>query len=142
MNLWLDFALSVRALEAHKGRTALTALGVAIGVGAIVTVVALGRRAQDQLAGQIQAAGTRMAVGAHSRENSGTVSREGPDADGGWRSGRCTCGHGGLSRCDGSGGLADIRVGGCHHARTGCRRGNGGVFWLVPSSESRITQPG
>lgn len=62
MKLWLDFDLSVHALEAHKGRTALTALGVAIGVGAIVTVVALGRGAQDQLAGQIQAAGTNIVV--------------------------------------------------------------------------------
>jgi putative ABC transport system permease protein len=62
MNLPLNFDLSLRALDSHKARTALTALGVAIGVASIVTVVALGRGAQNQLTAQIQAAGTNIVV--------------------------------------------------------------------------------
>jgi putative ABC transport system permease protein len=62
MNVLLDLDLSARSLDAHKARTALTGLGVAIGVGAFVTIVAVGRGAQDQLASQIQAAGTNIVV--------------------------------------------------------------------------------
>src|SRR6185437_13678460 len=46
-------AQAVRALARHKGRTALTALSIAVGITAVVWVVAIGkagaRRAEDQL---------------------------------------------------------------------------------------------
>ena len=49
MDLGLAFVLTTRVLEGNRARTALTVLGVAIGVAAIVTIFALGRGAQHQL---------------------------------------------------------------------------------------------
>ena len=48
-HLAVDFDLHLPALETRKTHTALTSLGVAIGVASIVTVVALRRGAQNQL---------------------------------------------------------------------------------------------
>ena len=62
MNLSLAFVLTAHVLEQNKTRTALTVLGVSIGVAAVITIVALGRGAQDQLEGQIKNAGTNVVV--------------------------------------------------------------------------------
>jgi putative ABC transport system permease protein len=48
------------ALQGNRMRTALTMLGVIIGVAAVITMVALGRGAQTAIEAQIQSAGTNV----------------------------------------------------------------------------------
>ena len=53
-------AVALGALRANKLRSALTMLGVIIGVAAVVAVVALGRGAQESVNARISALGTTM----------------------------------------------------------------------------------
>jgi putative ABC transport system permease protein len=53
----ITLQIALRALERNKMRTALTMLGIVIGVGAVITMVALGRGAQSAIAEQIRSAG-------------------------------------------------------------------------------------
>ena len=46
--------IAFRALQMNKLRSALTMLGIVIGVGAVITMVALGSGAQKAVADQIQ----------------------------------------------------------------------------------------
>ena len=67
------------ALEGNRLRTGLTMLGVIIGVAAVITMVALGRGAQQAIEAQIQSAGTNLiAVSAGSFTMGGA--RQGPGA--------------------------------------------------------------
>ncbi len=50
----------MKALNRNKMRTALTMLGMIIGVGAVITMVALGTGAQSSIEEQIKSAGTNM----------------------------------------------------------------------------------
>lgn len=50
--------MALRALGTHRLRTFLTMLGIIIGIAAVVSVVALGRGAQDQVMAQISNLGT------------------------------------------------------------------------------------
>src|SRR5262245_55698222 len=52
--------IAVKALNRNKMRTALTMLGMIIGVAAVITMVALGTGAQTSIESQIQSAGTNM----------------------------------------------------------------------------------
>ncbi|WP_343723269.1 MacB family efflux pump subunit [Herbaspirillum seropedicae] len=52
------FAMALRAMNAHRLRTFLTMLGIIIGIAAVVSVVALGRGAQQQVMTQISDLGT------------------------------------------------------------------------------------
>jgi putative ABC transport system permease protein len=54
------FRIALKALGRNKMRTALTMLGMIIGVGAVITMVALGDGAQSAIDAQIQSAGTNM----------------------------------------------------------------------------------
>ena len=61
MNLLVvSVRLAVRALNRNKLRTALTMLGMIIGVGAVITLMAVGRGAQATVAQQIQNLGTNL----------------------------------------------------------------------------------
>ena len=51
---------ALRALTANKMRTLLTMLGVIIGIGSVITMVALGRGAQQQVTDRIEALGTTL----------------------------------------------------------------------------------
>lgn len=53
MNLVESFRIAIRALNANKVRSALTMLGVIIGVAAVILLVSLGTGVQDQITGQI-----------------------------------------------------------------------------------------
>ncbi|HEY8231766.1 MAG: ABC transporter permease [Burkholderiales bacterium] len=53
---------SVRALRGHRLRTAMSLLGVAIGVAAVVTLTALGEGARRYVLGQFAAVGTNMVI--------------------------------------------------------------------------------
>ena len=52
--------IALRALGRHKLRTALTTLGMTIGVGAVITMIALGTGAQETVADDVRSAGTNL----------------------------------------------------------------------------------
>jgi len=59
----LDNARSAaRALSVNKLRSALTMLGIVIGVGAVIAMVAVGSAAHQQLNAQIQSLGTNLVI--------------------------------------------------------------------------------
>src|SRR5438477_10561855 len=60
MSIFMVFRIALKALGRNKLRTALTMLGMIIGVGAVITMVALGDGAQSAIDAQIQSAGTNM----------------------------------------------------------------------------------
>src|SRR5437870_7165938 len=60
MSIFMTLRIALKALNRNKMRTALTMLGMIIGVGAVITMVALGTGAQTSIDAQIQSAGTNM----------------------------------------------------------------------------------
>jgi len=60
MSILMIFRIALKALGRNKMRTALTMLGMIIGVSAVITMVALGAGAQSSIDAQIQSAGTNM----------------------------------------------------------------------------------
>src|ERR1700730_17701226 len=62
MSLLMVFRIAFKALGRNKMRTALTMLGMIIGVAAVITMVALGTGAQTSIEAQIQATGTNMII--------------------------------------------------------------------------------
>ncbi len=60
MNLWAIIKMSSRALGRNKLRSALTMLGIIIGVGAVIAMVSLGQGAQSMVLGQISGMGSNM----------------------------------------------------------------------------------
>jgi putative ABC transport system permease protein len=60
MSFLMVLTVAFKALGRNKMRTALTMLGMIIGVGAVITMVALGTGAQSSIETQIQSAGTNM----------------------------------------------------------------------------------
>src|SRR5947207_2996826 len=62
MSVFMVFRIAFKALNRNKMRTALTMLGMIIGVAAVITMVALGTGAQTSIEAQIQSAGTNMII--------------------------------------------------------------------------------
>ncbi|HKC09442.1 MAG TPA: ABC transporter permease [Methylomirabilota bacterium] len=62
MNVWASARIAVRALRVNKLRSALTMLGIVIGVGAVITMVAVGAGTQARVAEQIQSLGSNMII--------------------------------------------------------------------------------
>ncbi len=62
MSVLMIFRIAVKALNRNKMRTALTMLGMIIGVAAVITMVALGTGAQSSIETQIQSTGTNMII--------------------------------------------------------------------------------
>ena len=60
MNLLAILKIAVRALTRNKLRTALTMLGIIIGVGAVIALVSIGQGAQTMIQDQINGMGTNM----------------------------------------------------------------------------------
>ncbi len=60
MSILMILRIAVSALNRNKMRTTLTTLGMIIGVAAVITMVALGRGAQQTIEDQIKSAGTNM----------------------------------------------------------------------------------
>jgi putative ABC transport system permease protein len=54
------FRVALKALGRNKMRTLLTMLGMIIGVAAVITMVALGNGAQQQIEAQVQSGGTNL----------------------------------------------------------------------------------
>ncbi len=62
MSVVMILRIAMKALSRNKMRTALTMLGMIIGVAAVITMVALGTGAQSSIESQIQSAGTNMVM--------------------------------------------------------------------------------
>ena len=62
MKLGATLQMATAALESNRLRTALTALGVIIGVGAVVTMMAVGKGAQVRVAEQIRSLGSNLII--------------------------------------------------------------------------------
>ena len=60
MSLLMTFRIAFKALGRNKLRTALTMLGMIIGVAAVIAMVALGSGAQSVIEEQVKSAGTNM----------------------------------------------------------------------------------
>jgi putative ABC transport system permease protein len=60
MSIFMTLVIALKALSRNKMRTMLTMLGMIIGVGAVITMVALGKGAQSTIEAQVKAAGTNM----------------------------------------------------------------------------------
>jgi putative ABC transport system permease protein len=60
MSIFMTLRIAVKALNRNKMRTVLTMLGMIIGVGAVITMVALGRGAQATIEEQVKSAGTNL----------------------------------------------------------------------------------
>ncbi|MDQ3418806.1 MAG: ABC transporter permease [Acidobacteriota bacterium] len=56
----MTLRIALKALNRNKMRTMLTMLGMIIGVGAVITMVALGKGAQTTIEEQVKAAGTNL----------------------------------------------------------------------------------
>jgi putative ABC transport system permease protein len=73
MNLREVIRVALRALARNKMRTAFTMLGIIIGVGAVISTVAIGEGAANQVQQQIQALGENMVFIAAGSVNRGGV---------------------------------------------------------------------
>ena len=60
MNFWQSFLEALESLTSNKLRSALTILGIVIGVGAVIAMLAIGAGAQNSITGQIQGIGTNL----------------------------------------------------------------------------------
>jgi putative ABC transport system permease protein len=62
MSLLMTFVVAVKALRRNAMRTALTALGMIIGVAAVIVMVAIGTGASASIRSQIQSAGSNIVM--------------------------------------------------------------------------------
>src|SRR5687768_11059279 len=62
MSIFMTLRIALKALSRNKMRTVLTMLGMIIGVGAVITMVALGKGAQSTIEEQVKAAGTNLVM--------------------------------------------------------------------------------
>jgi putative ABC transport system permease protein len=86
MSILMILRIAFKALGRNKMRTALTMLGMIIGVAAVITMVALGTGAQSSIEAQIQSAGSNLIIvsagnfmAAGVRQGQGASSRLLPD---------------------------------------------------------------
>ena len=62
MNVWVSARIAARALWVNKLRSALTMLGIIIGVGAVITMVGVGAGAEARVTEQIQSLGSNLII--------------------------------------------------------------------------------
>ena len=62
INIPSTFKISIRALRVNKMRSALTMLGIIIGVGAVIAMVAVGAGASQKIAAQISSMGSNLLI--------------------------------------------------------------------------------
>jgi putative ABC transport system permease protein len=62
MNFWLILRLAIRSLSRNPGRSLLTALGIIIGIAAVIAVIAVGQGASSALRNQISSMGSNLLV--------------------------------------------------------------------------------
>ncbi|MEK7520099.1 MAG: ABC transporter permease, partial [Patescibacteria group bacterium] len=71
MTLRHSLMTALKGLGTHKSRSALTVLGIVIGITAIILIMSLGAGAQDLILGQIQGMGSKTIVVIPGREPTG-----------------------------------------------------------------------
>lgn len=71
MKLKHTLKIAIKALRTNKSRSALTILGIVIGITAIMMVMAIGKGAQDLIIGEIQGIGSKTIVVRPGREPEG-----------------------------------------------------------------------
>ncbi|MBS1790414.1 MAG: ABC transporter permease [Acidobacteria bacterium] len=81
MNFLVVFRVAFRALARNKMRSALTMLGVIIGVGSVIAMVSIGQGAQASVQEQIASVGTNLLFVRAGSQNTGGV-RSGTDQGG------------------------------------------------------------
>jgi len=62
MSIWMTFIVALKALRRNAMRTALTALGMIIGVAAVIVMVAIGTGASSSIQNQIRSAGSNIVM--------------------------------------------------------------------------------
>ena len=62
INIPSTFKISFRALRVNKMRSALTMLGIVIGVGAVIAMLAVGKGASQKIADQIASIGSNLLI--------------------------------------------------------------------------------
>jgi hypothetical protein len=62
MSIWMTFIVALKALRRNAMRTALTALGMIIGVAAVIVMVAIGTGASSSIQAQIRSAGSNIVM--------------------------------------------------------------------------------
>ena len=73
LNLGECIRIALQGLAANKMRAMLTMLGIIIGVGAVITMIAVGQGARQKTLGQIQALGTNVLIIQSGQTKSGGV---------------------------------------------------------------------
>ena len=71
MDLLENFRIALRALAANKLRSALTMLGIIIGVGAVVALMAIGAGASNSITSQVQGIGSNLLSVSPGRQQQG-----------------------------------------------------------------------
>jgi putative ABC transport system permease protein len=72
--LWSTFAMALRELRRNTMRSALTTLGIIIGVGAVIALVTLGRGATAKVTSEISAMGKNLLMVMPGAERRGPIS--------------------------------------------------------------------
>jgi len=62
MNVWASMRIALNALRVNKMRSALTMLGIIIGVAAVITMIAVGGGAQARVEEQIKSLGSNLII--------------------------------------------------------------------------------
>ncbi|MDR1311023.1 MAG: ABC transporter permease [Burkholderiaceae bacterium] len=62
MNLYAIFLVALRALRLNKMRSILTMLGIIIGVGAVITMIAVGGGVRERISSQIKSLGSNLII--------------------------------------------------------------------------------
>ena len=73
MKFWVSVRMALGSLRAHKLRTALTMLGIIIGVGAVIAMVSVGAGVERRIAEQIRALGSNLIVVQSGASTSGGI---------------------------------------------------------------------
>ncbi|MCS7220335.1 MAG: ABC transporter permease [Anaerolineae bacterium] len=76
MNLVESFRIALRALSANKLRSALTMLGIIIGVGAVITLVSAGKGVEEYVTSRFQSLGSNLLFVVPGRLDQGGPPRE------------------------------------------------------------------
>ncbi len=73
MNLWMILKVALRAIARNKTRSLLTALGIIVGIAAVIAVVAIGQGASTMMMSQINSMGNNLIMVFPGSRNQGGV---------------------------------------------------------------------
>lgn len=74
MNLGMIFKVALRAILRNKTRSILTCIGIIVGIGAVIAVMAIGQGAQTMMVKEISSMGDNLVMVFPERHNRGAVS--------------------------------------------------------------------